>query len=383
MARGAGLARPMRAWVASASALSANGRARHTAFHTAANPRSGTWHARPCRLSNQLRGGCHIYPSRGPLQPLCRRSLRPARAAARAAVSSQPRVPSVPRSLRGHALHDLALLRPRSLGRALLRLRSSLQDAPLAAHSTAAVTSVPCSSRRSPFSALRRLRSPHREAPPAALLTAVLTSVPRSPHRVAALAALLMAALLTAALTSVPRSPHEDAPLAALLTAALLMAALTSPSRRSDRAPHGCAHLSAAVFVATISSQPSGLTVLWTWSAWRRGDWQSPTSRGEPSVSWVGGRRLGRHGRPGRAGQALAVRCAPTWVQEPRRASESGTQDREWEESQGPSPGLDLCLEATSPFCFGDPGPSPGLGAGRGSESVIGSGSVRALRSEF
>ncbi|XP_027387687.1 uncharacterized protein LOC113885974 [Bos indicus x Bos taurus] len=322
----------MRAWVASASALSANGRARHTAFHTAANPRSGTWHARPCRLSNQLRGGCHIYPSRGPLQPLCRRSLRPARAAARAAVSSQPRVPSVPRSLRGHALHDLALLRPRSLGRALLRLRSSLQDAPLAAHSTAAVTSVPCSSRRSPFSALRRLRSPHREAPPAALLTAVLTSVPRSPHRVAALAALLMAALLTAvltsvprsphedaplaalltaalltavltsvprsphrvaaapaalltaalltaALTSVPRSPHEDAPLAALLTAALLTAALTSPSRRSDRAPHGCAHLSAAVFVATISSQPSGLTVLWAWSAWRRGDWQSPTSR--------------------------------------------------------------------------------------------------------
>ncbi|XP_070638503.1 uncharacterized protein [Bos indicus] len=323
----------MRAWVASASALSANGRARHTAFHTAANPRSGTWHARPCRLSNQLRGGCHIYPSRGPLQPLCRRSLRPARAAARAAVSSQPRVPSVPRSLRGHALHDLALLRPRSLGRALLRLRSSLQDAPLAAHSTAAVTSVPCSSRRSPFSALRRLRSPHREAPPAALLTAVLTSVPRSPHRVAAApaallmaalltavltsvprsphedaplaalltaalltavltsvprsphrvaaapAALLMAALLTAVLTSVPRSPHEDAPLAALLTAALLTAALTSPSRRSDRAPHGCAHLSAAVFVATISSQPSGLTVLWAWSAWRRGDWQSPTSR--------------------------------------------------------------------------------------------------------
>ena len=174
-----------------------------------------------------------------------------------------------------------------------------------------------------------------------------------------------------------PRSPHEDAPVAALLTAAL-----TSPSRRSGRGPHGCAYATAAVFVATISSQPSGLTVLWAWSAWRRGDWQSPTSRGELSVSWVGGRRLGRHGRPGRAGRALAVRCAPTWEQEPRRASESGTEDRGREESQGPSPGLDLCLEATSPFCFGDPGPSPGLGAGRGSESVIGSGSVSALRSE-
>lgn len=242
----------MRARVASAPALSANGRARHTALHAAANPRSGTWHARPRRLSNQLRGGCHIYPSRGPPQPVRRRSLRPGtRSTSRssllpaegplsAALSSRPRSsrPGSPQA---------AVLGPCSALAALVSSRCSSGRVLHSRSHLGAVLFTPLSAQRTSQAALFSPRSPSGRAHLSAAISSPRRLSGRAPHGCAPHGCAHLSAAVSSRRRLFGRAPHGCAHIGA---------AVSTPRRRSGRAPHGCAYLSAAVFVAAISSRP-------------------------------------------------------------------------------------------------------------------------------
>lgn len=247
VARGAGLARPMRARVSiSISPLSQWQSAAHSSHTHLANPRSGHVACPPRRPSC---GGCHIYPSRGPRSHSVERWLLwhwPARE-----LSSSPLARGSPQC---HALFAATFFTSwLSSGRgpwaALCSGCSSPQDAPLgrALHSRSHRSAV-LLTRSFPLSALRRLalltQSPLR--PRSASRLAHLGA--RSPQRAFRSDAHLSAAVPRSGRApprprspQCTRSPHRE--------------------RRSGRAPH------AALTSVPPSSWPRSPQAVWARSA--------------------------------------------------------------------------------------------------------------------